>query len=176
MIIFGASGDLARRKLVPALYHLAVANLLDESFAVLGVARDSMTDDQYRELMRAELEKSDGFKSLDERAWKWLAGRMWYSTANFVDPATFPAIADKLRAIDGPWTGAANHLFYLAIPPSVFPATVTNLASSGLMQRTSSSSGCSVRQMSTCGERPISRSFAIDCCDGFVFSSPAALM
>ncbi len=140
MIIFGASGDLARRKLVPALYHLAVANLLDESFAVLGVARDSMTDDQYRELMRAELEKSDGFKSLDERAWKWLAGRMWYSTANFVDPATFPAIADKLRAIDGPWTGAANHLFYLAIPPSVFPATVTNLASSGLMQRTSSSS------------------------------------
>lgn len=138
MIIFGASGDLARRKLSPALYYLAAANLLDDGFAVLGVGRESMTDEEYRELMRAELQKSDGFKSLDERAWSWLASRMWYSSADFVDPATFPAIASKLAAVDGARPGEANHLFYLAIPPSVFPPTVTNLASSGLLRRTAS--------------------------------------
>jgi glucose-6-phosphate 1-dehydrogenase len=139
MIIFGASGDLARRKLTPALYYLAAANLLDDGFAVLGVARENMTDDQYRELMRAELGKSDGFTSLDERAWQWLASRMWYAGADFTDPATFPAIAERLAAVDGARDGAANHLFYLAIPPSVFPPTVKNLASSGLLRRTATS-------------------------------------
>ncbi|MGI8617930.1 MAG: glucose-6-phosphate dehydrogenase [Gemmatimonadaceae bacterium] len=140
MIIFGASGDLARRKLTPALYHLAAANLLHEEFAVLGVAREPMSDEQYREMMRAELEKSDGFKSLDERAWKWLASRMWYTAADFTDPATFPVIAEKLAGLDKPASVAANHLFYLAVPPSVFPATVINLASSGLLRRTPSAS------------------------------------
>ncbi len=140
MIIFGASGDLARRKLTPALYYLAAANLLDDGFAVLGVARETMTDEQYRELMRSELEKSDGLKSLDERAWQWLASRMWYAGADFADAATFPAIAGKLAFVDGARDGAANHLFYLAIPPSVFPPTVKNLASSGLLRRTASAS------------------------------------
>src|SRR5688500_1781250 len=116
MIIFGASGDLTRRKLFPALYHLAAANLLDDGFAVLGVARESMTDEEYRELMRSELQKSDGFKSLDERAWSWLASRMWYVAADFVNPATFPAIASKLATVDGSRADGANHLFYLAIP------------------------------------------------------------
>lgn len=138
MIIFGASGDLTRRKLVPALYHLAAANLLDEGFAVLGVAREALTEEEYRARMRSELEKSDGFKSLDERAWSWLASRMWYASADFVDPATFPAIASKLAAVDGTRAGEANHLFYLAIPPSVFSPTVTNLAASGLLRRTAS--------------------------------------
>ena len=140
MIIFGAAGDLSRRKLMPALYKLAVANLLDEDFALLGVARETMTDEQYRELMRTELEKSEGFTTLDEGAWSWLASRMWYSSADFANPDTFPAIIEKLALIDKPQADATNHLFYLAIPPSVFPATVTNLAASGLMKRTPSSS------------------------------------
>ncbi len=158
MIIFGASGDLARRKLTPALYYLAAANLLDEGFTVLGVAREEMTDEQYRERMRAELEKSDGFKSLDERAWTWLASRMWYSTADFTDAATFPAIEEKLSAVDAPRDGAANHLFYLAIPPSVFPATVTSLASSGLMRRTASASELPWSRIVV--EKPFGRSLA----------------
>lgn len=140
MIIFGASGDLTRRKLMPALYHLAVGRLLDDGLAILGVARESMTDEQYRELMRAELAKSEGLESIDEDAWGWLAGRMWYATADFADPGTLPAIAAKLATIEGSRSGEANHLFYLAIPPSVFPATVTNLAASALMKRTASSS------------------------------------
>ncbi|CAN5688175.1 glucose-6-phosphate dehydrogenase [soil metagenome] len=142
MVIFGASGDLARRKLTPALYHLARAKLLDDGFAVLGVARESMTDEQYRELMRAELEKSEGFEGLDERAWSWLAGRMWYAAADFTDPDTLVTIGEKLAAVDkaGAGDNPGNHLFYLAIPPSVFPATVTNLAASALLRRTASAS------------------------------------
>lgn len=139
MIVFGGSGDLTRRKLLPALYHLAVANLLDDDFAVLAVAREVMSDEQYRDLMLAELEKSEGFANRDERAWKWLAGRLWYETADFVDAATFPAIAAKLARVEGAGANKANRLFYLAIPPSVFPATVKNLASSGLMRRTGAS-------------------------------------
>ncbi len=139
MIIFGSAGDLARRKLIPAIYYLAKQNLLDSDFAVVGVAREAMTDDGYRARMRTELEKSDGFKSLDESAWRWLASRMWYAPADFADEYTFRGIAAKLAAIDRSKKGGSNHLFYLAIPPSVFPATVTNLAATGLLRRTASS-------------------------------------
>lgn len=139
MIIFGASGDLARKKLTPALYHLAVANLLHDGFAVLGVARETMTDAEYRELMRGELVGSDGFGKLDERAWAWLSQRMWYTQADFTDASTFDRIGARLAEVDARRGHEANHLFYLAIPPSVFPATVENLSSSGLMQRTASS-------------------------------------
>lgn len=158
MIIFGASGDLSRRKLVPALYHLAAANLLDEGFAILGVARESMTDEQFRALMRDELVKSDGFATLDEGAWQWLAGRMWYVSADFTDPATFPAIGERCAAIDRQRKGPANHLFYLAVPPSVFPATVTNLESSGLMQRTASATDSPWSRIVV--EKPFGRSLA----------------
>ncbi|MEO6332140.1 MAG: glucose-6-phosphate dehydrogenase, partial [Gemmatimonadaceae bacterium] len=140
MVILGSSGDLARRKLIPAIYYLAAQNLLDGDFAVLGVAREAMTDEQYRALMRAELEKSGGFTSLDERAWKWLASRMWFATADFTDASTFPAITEKLAEIDRASRRKSNRVFYLAIPPSVFPATVSNLTAFGLLKRTPSSS------------------------------------
>src|SRR5688500_6126141 len=115
MLIFGGSGDLTRRKLMPALYHLAAARLLHDDFVVLGVARESMTDDQYRELMLAELKKSDGFKTLDERAWKWLASRMWYVGANFADTVTLGGVKEKLAAIEAKRSAPANHLLYLAV-------------------------------------------------------------
>ena len=105
---------------------------------MLGVARETMTDEQYRELMRAELEKAEEGRPLDDGAWSWLAARMWYVAADFTQADTFPAIAAKLAEVDGSRAGAANHLFYLAVPPSVFPATVTNLASSGVLRRTAS--------------------------------------
>ena len=158
MLIFGGSGDLARRKLVPALYHLAVDKLLDDGFAVLGVARDGMTDEHYRELMLAELRKSEGFQSLDVPAWKWLASRMWYVGADFADTATLGPVQEKLATIDAARSAAANHLFYLAVPPSVFPATVTNLAASGLLRRTPSASDRPWSRIVV--EKPFGRSLA----------------
>ena len=140
MLIFGGSGDLTRRKLMPALYHLAAARLLHDDFAVLGVARESMTDGEYRELMLAELKKSEGFKTLDDGAWQWLASRMWYIGADFADSGTLGAVETKVAAVDARRSAPANHLFYLAVPPSVFPATVTNLAAAGLLSRTPSAS------------------------------------
>src|SRR5688500_17072924 len=110
MLIFGGSGDLTRRKLMPALYHLAAAKLLHDDFAVLGVARESMTDDEYRALMLGELKKSEGFKSLDEEAWRWLSSRMWYVGADFTDGATLGVVQDKVGAVDGTRSAPANHL------------------------------------------------------------------
>ncbi|HUR92593.1 MAG TPA: glucose-6-phosphate dehydrogenase [Gemmatimonadaceae bacterium] len=158
MLIFGGSGDLARRKLVPALYHLSAAKLLDDDFVVLGVARETMSDEQYRELMLAELKKSDGFKALDEGAWQWLASRMWYVGADFADSATLDVVEKKLASIEASRSGPANHLFYLAVPPSVFPATVTNLAASGLLARTPSASDRPWSRIVV--EKPFGRSLA----------------
>ena len=143
---------------MPALYHLAAANLLDDEFAVLGVARESMSDDKYRELMLAELKKSEGFEALDDRAWQWLASRMWYVAADFADSATLGPVEKKLAAIEAGRSASANHLFYLAVPPSVFPATVTNLAASGLLARTPSASDSPWSRIVV--EKPFGRSLA----------------
>ena len=129
LVVFGASGDLAQRLLMPALYHLAAANLLPEGFAVIGVARSPISDVQFRAHIGRALEKFAGVK-LAATTRKWLLERLSYLVGDFDDPKLFEqlgaALAHRRRG------GHGNVLFYLATPPTVFATLAENLGRSGL--------------------------------------------
>jgi glucose-6-phosphate 1-dehydrogenase len=133
MVVFGASGDLSRRKLMPALYQMANDGLLPEPFQLLGVGRDSYDDDGFRQLMRAELEKSDEIEGVDDGVWKQLCERIHYVSGDFTEARTYAAIGTRLGDLEASHPPeAGNRLFYLAVPPSVFEAIVRHLSTSGL--------------------------------------------
>ncbi len=137
MVIFGATGDLTKRKLFPALYQLAAEHLLAPNFSVLGVGREpSETDDSFREKMRAALAESDEVKHFDEEVWKRLAARTFYVGGDANQPEAYASIKTKLTQIEeGQPEEERNRFFYLAVPPSVFETIVRHLAESGLVPR-----------------------------------------
>src|ERR1700693_1405332 len=85
MVLFGASGDLTKRKLVPALYNLAKAKLLPKDFAVVGVSFDDLTLENFRNQVTSFLHKEDH----DSEAWEWFTQRLYYQRGEFADPATY---------------------------------------------------------------------------------------
>src|SRR5437773_7825661 len=90
MVVFGASGDLTKRLLVPALYNLACDGLLSESFAVLGTAMEGMTTESFRERMSTEILKFHTRKEFDQAVWDKLVARFHYIPGGFTDAALFP--------------------------------------------------------------------------------------
>ena len=141
MVIFGALGDLSRRKLLPAIYQLMKEHLVDEHFAVLGVGRDdAVTDDQFRDHMRKALSESDEVHGVDDALWQDLCNRLFYVSADLTHPDGYGPVGARLTEIEnGRPPEARNRLFYLAVPPSVFDPIVRNLSQSGLAPRTRTS-------------------------------------
>ncbi len=131
-VVFGASGDLTRRKLVPALYQLAKRGLLPESFAMLGVARREYSDDAFREEMAAGVREfsRDG---VDAAAWRSFAAKLHYCPGEFEDAAAYPRLAERLAALDGAAGLGGNHLFYLATPSNEFATILHRLKLAGLI-------------------------------------------
>jgi glucose-6-phosphate 1-dehydrogenase len=138
MIIFGALGDLSRRKLLPAIYELMHQHLVDKHFQVLGVGRDpGQTDDTFREQMKQALTASDEVGQFDEALWQDLCTRLHFVSADLTKPEDYTAIGERLTALERSCPAdERNRLFYLAVPPSVFEPIVTNLSKSGLAPRT----------------------------------------
>ena len=133
LVIFGAVGDLARRKLVPAIYQLAVKHLLADDFRILGVGVETHDDASFRAVMREALAKSDEVKNLDELVWKQLADRMFWVSANLTVPEAYAAIHQRVSGLEERLQAEKrNRLFYLAVPPFIFDPIVKNLAASGL--------------------------------------------
>ncbi len=97
MVIFGASGDLTARKLVPALYRLSKEGLLSENFFVMGLARTKMIDGAYRELMREAVERAGIF---EERSWKIFAQRLYYRSLDYSASASYEEVASQLLEKD----------------------------------------------------------------------------
>jgi glucose-6-phosphate 1-dehydrogenase len=119
MVIFGASGDLTKRKLFPALYSLAFRELLPEHFAVVGVARTEESDDAFRERMKAAVQEF-GRDEFRDDVWERLAGGIRYVTADFTDTETFFSRAEKvLTTLDKERGIPGNRVGYLAVPPDV---------------------------------------------------------
>jgi len=129
MVIFGASGDLARRKLIPAVLRLTRTGLLTEKFFVIGASRTAYTDDEFRERMREALSRSSGF---DERSWSGFAKRLFYVRLDYSDSSTYAPLMRLLEEKQGEFGTGPNRVIYLATPPSVYTDLIGHAGASGL--------------------------------------------
>ncbi len=123
LIIFGASGDLTKRKLFPALYSLAYRGLLPEHFAVVGVSRSEETDDEFRERMKASVQEHSRDPFRDD-VWEPLAEGMHYVAMDFADEEREDSLAATLTKLDEERQTGGNRVYYLATPPAVFETVV----------------------------------------------------
>jgi len=131
MVIFGAAGDLTRRKLIPALYNLAKYNLLSREFAVIGVARNGMSTEEFREKFTREF-KEFATGDLDPDLWDWFIRRVYYITGEFNDPASYGRLREALQKADKDHGTRGNYLYYLATAPSFFAEVVNQLGTAGI--------------------------------------------
>jgi glucose-6-phosphate 1-dehydrogenase len=129
--IFGATGDLAQRKLLPAIYNLAKRGLLPPRFGVIGYARTDMTDDGFRRFAKAAIE-AHSRTPIDERFWPAFASMLHYHAGGFDDSKHFHALARTLADLDKQIGGGAHRVFYLSTPSSFFPVIVTGLTAAKL--------------------------------------------
>ncbi len=128
LVIFGASGDLTRRKLLPAIYHLARNQRLPPRFAVIGVGRTQMDDDAFRGTVHREPEgvrESGPMRTRSRRRWR---RRIYYVSGELDDPALYQRVKARLTEIDG----AEGVLHYLAIPPGVYQTVIRRLGEAQL--------------------------------------------
>ena len=134
LVIFGASGDLTKRLLVPALYNLRRAKLLPDDFAIIGVARADKDDESFRNGFNASMQAFSA-GAQDDADWTWLRGRMFYLKGDLDDPGVYRSLGERLAQFDAEGSqGGGNVLFYLATPPSVFAPVVLQLGKAKLLQ------------------------------------------
>jgi glucose-6-phosphate 1-dehydrogenase len=131
LVIFGASGDLTHRLLVPALYNLAASGLLPEAFALIGVARSGSTSEAFRDDLAKSL-PNFATRDIDERIVKKLLGSVAYVEGEPSDEATYKKIGAELGRIERERATKGNRLFYLATPPAAFMPIGCHLGQSGL--------------------------------------------
>ena len=132
LVLFGATGDLAHRKVIPALYHLWRTNLLPHDFVVLAIGRRDYDDDSIRTELRTALEKYSRVLPLDDAAWRSFAARIRYQKLDFARPEDYDALVTVLDGIDREQNSRGNHLYYLATQPSAFADIVAQLGRVGL--------------------------------------------
>jgi glucose-6-phosphate 1-dehydrogenase len=132
LVIFGATGDLARRMLLPAVFRLFRQGLLPECFALVGVAREQTTEERVRE-RALDVMKEFGHAPDDEDAWRRFTEHLYYVGGDFDDPQTFVRLRTRLEALDRERGTAGNRLFYLAVPPAVMPMVAEQLGRGGLV-------------------------------------------
>src|SRR3984893_18092501 len=120
MVIFGASGDLTKRLLTPALFNLACDGLLPKKFAIVGMAMDKLSPDQFRSRMTDDIKKFTTRQKFDDRVWQDFVARLNYLPGDFSDPEAFKRLADTVDKLDAQYQTGGNVLFYMAIPPVVF--------------------------------------------------------
>jgi glucose-6-phosphate 1-dehydrogenase len=138
LVIFGAVGDLARRKLMPAVYYLAKKKLLASHFRVVGVGIEPLDDAGYRDVMREALDNADEVKGgVDPAVWHDLAPRLSWVGGDLTKPEVYAALGERLASFEHllPKAEERNRLFYLAVPPVIFGTIVQHLASSGVCPR-----------------------------------------
>ena len=132
LIIFGASGDLTRRKLMPALWSLYAGRVLPEPFTIIATARTGMTDDEFRVRTRAAIGEFARTQPPSEVVWEHFAKALVYVTGDPADPGLYPRIARALKDAEAARPGPPNRLFYCATPPSLYDDIIANLGTSGL--------------------------------------------
>ena len=132
VVIFGASGDLTKRKLLPALYNLELERLLPHAFAVVGFARRPITDADFRAQMLDGINQFSRNRPADPAVWDSFSQGIFYSPGNFDEPEAYQRLGQLLDKIDKERGAAGNRLFYLATAPEYFPVIVKHLGEANL--------------------------------------------
>ncbi len=132
IVIFGASGDLTKRKLLPSLYRLFYERRIPPSFAVIGSSRTPMSDDQFREKMRNSVSHFLEDAPFDGDVWSSFAQCLFYIPGDLNDPASYDRIKQKLNQVEQSHKTAGNVLFYLSTQPSHYEEVVAELGAHGL--------------------------------------------
>ncbi len=135
LVIFGASGDLAHRKLAPALFHLGRDGLLPEHFAIVGFSRRPENSEALRKSLRRGLETASTLAAWDDPAWQRFSRLVHHIPGDIADPESYRRLAERLAALDASDGTAGNRLYYLATPPDAFEPILRGLQRSGLLRR-----------------------------------------
>ncbi len=135
MVIFGASGDLTKRKLVPALYSLARDRLLPSAFSVVGVARRDIGDQGFRDQMKESCNQFARRRPIEESLWSSFVEGLTYCAGTFEDPATYERLKKHLEEVDAQRGTAGNRVFYLSVPPVDYPMIIRRLGDAGLINK-----------------------------------------
>ncbi|OGL17205.1 MAG: glucose-6-phosphate dehydrogenase [Candidatus Rokubacteria bacterium RIFCSPLOWO2_12_FULL_71_22] len=134
LIIFGASGDLTRRKLMPALWSLYAARTLPEPFAIVATARTALGADEFRDRMRGAIGEFARLKPPSEAVWDRFAAALRYVSGDPTDAGLYTRLARTLEELERARAGAPNRLFYCATPPSLYDDIIANLGAAGLAE------------------------------------------
>jgi glucose-6-phosphate 1-dehydrogenase len=132
VILFGASGDLAKRKVIPAMYDLAQHDSLGERYSIVGFARTPMTDDFFRTTIGEAAKTISEVGPIDPAKWNEFSSNLYYSAGEYGDPNSYAQLAKRLAEIDKEKNLGGNRLFYLSTPPEVYPNIVEQLGRAGL--------------------------------------------
>ena len=135
VVIFGASGDLAKRKLIPALYRLVQERLLPAEFAIIGLGRTAMTDDEFRDKMKECVREFSEAKSVDEEVWQSFAQGIQFLPSNIERPECYGELSKMLDRVDQERGTQGNRLFYLSVAPEFYAEAVRQLGEAGLTKQ-----------------------------------------
>jgi glucose-6-phosphate 1-dehydrogenase len=135
LILFGATGDLSGRKILPALFALWRGNFLPKQFAIVGVAIDKLSDDQFRDMARTSINEHGRLKPADDDEWRKFASLLAYQSVDFSNAVSFDALGKRISAVEAQQHLPGNRLFYLAVAPSFFASAVDQLHGHGLIHR-----------------------------------------
>jgi glucose-6-phosphate 1-dehydrogenase len=131
MVIFGGSGDLTRRKLIPALYHLSQQRMIPAGFTIIGLARTPMSNEAYRDMLRTWVDK-DTENPSDPEAWNAFAQGIQYMAADYHNPLIYGELRKLLTEQDVTRRTGGNRIYYLATSPSDYPDIIRSLGSNGM--------------------------------------------
>lgn len=136
LVIFGATGDLAARKLLPALYNLAKEGELPNHFVCVGVARKEKSHDEFRNEMLDAVTKYSRSKPIDANLWKKFREQLFYQSGDFDNDKTYSSLGAFLNKLDAQFSTKGNRVFYLSTQPSYFPVIIEKLHTNQLAKRT----------------------------------------
>ncbi|MEZ4498810.1 MAG: glucose-6-phosphate dehydrogenase [Thermomicrobiales bacterium] len=159
MVIFGVSGDLTSRKLMPALYDLAMTSRLAEGFSIIGVSRRDWSDEQFRQEMRVAVEAHARTPVTQDR-WDSFASGLFYVQGNFDDDAMYDRLGARLLEVDQERRTDGNRLFYLATPPSFYITIINSLGRFDLVDRQDFYRAPKIGWMRLVIEKPIGKDLA----------------
>ncbi len=135
VVIFGASGDLAKRKLIPALYRLVQERLLPAEFAIIGLGRTPMSDEEFRDKMKQSVVEFSEAKRVDEEVWQSFAQGIRFLPSNIDKPECYQQLGEMLEQVDRDRGTQGNRLFYLSVAPEFYAEAVKQLGDAGLTKQ-----------------------------------------